>query len=602
MSIKRKLLLTAAVLVSVFLLVQIIVYLFVDNRISSDISDWKDELDQRGTDRSHEEIAALADALEVFLAKEEDNIDDSMYHAAIALQKLDTLTEVTTADMEALLKELRVNDLYLAGMDGQFTVSTVPGAVGGVGLFEIWDGYRMLVTGSATELPSAIKIMIETGEIYKFTAVPRYDIDGNITGALESALEVSIIEENMKTMINNYNMINSFHLFEGSGLTLLSVEKPASKSSFAKGKTAVLSDITNVFNSAKPLLATPGNGTIVYYKTINRFGSPAYVLRLELDESYYTSDTYYMQGAMESLGKNSLSNLMLVLILGLCCSVLISVGYMALVQMFVVKPVANLQSIIGRVSQNIGGAVKQLMTASASLADASTSQAASVEQTSATMNESVSMIKQTADNTFRAKELSNNAGKRLKEAIVRVEQLIKSMGKLRTSSDEITNIVGIMREISSQTNILALNASVESARAGEVGKSFMVVAEEVRTLAQKSSQSVDDTDSIVKNNQTLTRQSVDDSNTVSKMMNEVWETSAKSGELLDEVSLASEDQARGIQQINAALSDIERTTQSSAAISEQSAAAANELQSQTDNLNQICEDIRILIYGTKSGS
>jgi len=216
------------------------------------------------------------------------------------------------------------------------------------------------------------------------------------------------------------------------------------------------------------------------------------------------------------------------------------------------------------------------------------------------MNETASMVRQTVENTFLAKELANEAGKTMLAALEHAEGLIKSMDNLSKSSSEIDKIVATISSISSQTNILALNALVEATRAGGIGRSFMVVAEEVRALAQQSSQSANDTGVIAKNNHVLTVKSVDDSKAVSKIMGEVGEKARKTTELLNEISTASEEQSRGIQQINTALSEMEKTTQSNAAISEESSASATELQSQTVNLQQVYEDIRTLVYGKNS--
>ncbi|MDR0324870.1 MAG: HAMP domain-containing methyl-accepting chemotaxis protein [Oscillospiraceae bacterium] len=344
MNIKQRLATVSVGLIVVCVLLQMLVFLFANDGISKQTVDLNNELYKRGNIRSDNEIGALGQSLIVFLTEEEDRIDDSMYHAALVLQKLDTLGDITLRDMETLLRELRVDDLYLTDMDGYFTVSTVPGAVGGIGLFEIWEGYRMLVTGEATELPSAIKIMVETGEIYKFTAVPRYDENGNIKGIVESALEVSAIEKSMGAMIAGYDMIYSMHLFEPDGLTLMSVEKPSAKASFIKGAIAQIPNITST------LTENDDDGTITYYTTVNRFGGPAYIMRLELDAAYFAEDSLYVSGALEGLKQGSSNNLLLVVGVGLVSMVIIMVAYLFLVHRSILRPIIHLQAIINRVS------------------------------------------------------------------------------------------------------------------------------------------------------------------------------------------------------------------------------------------------------------
>jgi methyl-accepting chemotaxis protein len=213
------------------------------------------------------------------------------------------------------------------------------------------------------------------------------------------------------------------------------------------------------------------------------------------------------------------------------------------------------------------------------------------------MNETSSMIQQNTGNTIQAKELAATAGKIMGDTAVLAGELIESMNKLNTSSTEISKIVSEISSIASQTNILALNASVESVRAGEAGKSFAVVAEEVRGLAARSSESANHTEDIVKNNQSLTKQSITNSDSLNKSILEVKEKAIQLNSLLNEISLASEEQSRGVEQINIAVSNIEQNTQANAAVSEESAAAASELKSHTESLVQVCNDLDVLIYG-----
>ncbi|MCL2497029.1 MAG: methyl-accepting chemotaxis protein [Symbiobacteriaceae bacterium] len=269
------------------------------------------------------------------------------------------------------------------------------------------------------------------------------------------------------------------------------------------------------------------------------------------------------------------------------------------IRSLVSRPLTNATEMLRQASESISASAGQLASASSSLADASSQQAASIEETSAAMNETSAMIRQTVENTFQAKELTDDASKTMIEASLRDIELMQSMNKLSASSDEISKIVSTISDIAFQTNILSLNASVEATRAGEAGRSFMVVAEEVRSLAQKSAQSASDTDVMVRNNKTLTGKSVENSDIVNRMMTEVGEKVQKTAELLNDIAVASEEQSKGIEQINIAMVEMEKATQSSAAISEESAAEAAELQNQAHHLQQVYENIHKLIYGVK---
>ena len=213
------------------------------------------------------------------------------------------------------------------------------------------------------------------------------------------------------------------------------------------------------------------------------------------------------------------------------------------------------------------------------------------------MTETTAMLKSTVENTIRANELAREVGNLMTEAMHRSEILASSMMELSTSSMEISKIVAAISDISFQTNILALNASVEGTRAGDAGRSFMVVAEEVRKLAQKSSQSAHDTGVIVDKNRVLTGSNVDSFHDVSHMMSEAGERALLTSSLLDEIAKASEEQLLAVEHINIAISQMEDSSQSSAAISEESAASASELHNQIVNLQEVYQNIRHLVYG-----
>ena len=161
------------------------------------------------------------------------------------------------------------------------------------------------------------------------------------------------------------------------------------------------------------------------------------------------------------------------------------------------------------------------------------------------------------------------------------------MGEINTQSGKISKIIKVIDEIAFQTNILALNAAVEAARAGEAGMGFAVVADEVRNLAQRCAQAARDTaalieESIAKSNDGKVK--VDE---VADAIRAITEESAKVKTLVDEVNLGSQEQARGIEQIGKAITQMEQVTQTTAASAEESAAAAEELNAQSETLKDI---------------
>lgn len=247
------------------------------------------------------------------------------------------------------------------------------------------------------------------------------------------------------------------------------------------------------------------------------------------------------------------------------------------------------------VCDTVAQSSKQLSQASSQLADSASSQAAGVQETSATMNETASMIKQTKDNTGYAANLSVDTEQSAVKSVKNVDHLMEVMNKLSESSMEINKIADTITSIASQTNILALNASVEAARVGDAGKGFAVVAEEVRTLSIKSSEAANNTTKIIKENIELAIQGLENSKSVSDSLNGIFADVQKVSTLLSEIAKASEEQSSGVTQIASAVSQMEQSTQSNASVAEQSSAAANDLMNSSNILSEATADLAAMI-------
>ena len=306
-------------------------------------------------------------------------------------------------------------------------------------------------------------------------------------------------------------------------------------------------------------------------------------------------DIYILAPKNEYNAETALSILKFVILFPIVLVTVTSICYF--IGKAISKPLITATESLNIAIENINAAAVHFTTAAASLNEVSNEQAAAIEETSATMNQTAAMAQQNTETTFHAKELAQTAGETLGETLKHSEEMINSMNELSRSSEEITKIISTITNISSQTSILALNASVEAVRAGNAGNSFSVVAEEVRNLSQQSSAAANTTEAIIINNRELTEKNAMKSSTVSKTLVEVGENAKKVVELLNDISLASEDQLHAIQQINAALSQMEKTTQSNAAVSEETAAAANMLKDLTDKLGEVNTAIDTVVYG-----
>jgi methyl-accepting chemotaxis protein len=206
-----------------------------------------------------------------------------------------------------------------------------------------------------------------------------------------------------------------------------------------------------------------------------------------------------------------------------------------------------------------------------------------------------SMTKRNAENAQKANELAKQARHAADKGATDMQAMDAAMEAIKVSSDDIAKIIKTIDEIAFQTNILALNAAVEAARAGEAGMGFAVVADEVRNLAQRSAQAAKETAGKIEGAIGKTGQGVAISNKVSAALNEIVAKVRQVDELVAEVAGASREQTQGITQINSAVGQMDKVTQSNAASAEESAAAAQELHGQAGTMKEAVGELLLLV-------
>ncbi len=246
-------------------------------------------------------------------------------------------------------------------------------------------------------------------------------------------------------------------------------------------------------------------------------------------------------------------------------------------------------------ADQVANAASQVSSSSQSLAQGASEQAASLEETSASSEQINSMARKNTDNSRSTAELLSQSQAKVALANRHLAEMVESMNEITDSSGKISKIIKVIDEIAFQTNILALNAAVEAARAGEAGMGFAVVANEVRSLAQRSAQAAKDTAGLIEDSIAKSGDGKVKVDQVAATINTVTEDTARVKVMVDEVSLGSEEQSRGIDQIGRAIVQMEQVTQTTAASAEQCAASAQELNAQSESLKDTVSRLRAMV-------
>ncbi|OQX01756.1 MAG: hypothetical protein BWK80_59250 [Desulfobacteraceae bacterium IS3] len=266
----------------------------------------------------------------------------------------------------------------------------------------------------------------------------------------------------------------------------------------------------------------------------------------------------------------------------------------------VIRPLTQVIQGLTQTSDEVTAFSAQVASVSQELAETSSEQASSVEETSASLEEVSSMIRQNVNSAVQADQLMKETNSVVSDASVSMKKLIMSMADISQAGEETSKIIKIIDEIAFQTNLLALNAAIEAARAGEAGAGFAVVAEEVRNLAMRSVDAAKDTASLIESTNRKVRDGADVVNHAAAAFSKVAESTSDVGALLGKITVASDEQAQGIEQVSKAGANLDAVIQNNVAQAQEAASISEQMNAQAEQMKDFVNKLVSLISGLQS--
>ncbi len=280
---------------------------------------------------------------------------------------------------------------------------------------------------------------------------------------------------------------------------------------------------------------------------------------------------------------------------------LLGVVLVCLAARAITRPVDAILDQLHEGSKVVAGAAGKVSDNSQSLAAGAAEQAAALENSSSSLEEIASLARENALNCQEADELMRQAARDTAQAEKIIGRLEETMAHLKEVSSQTVFIVQSIDEIAFQTNILALNAAVEAARAGEAGAGFAAVAEEVRNLAQRTSEASRQTEELINLNLEAMQQGAEMVEQTCASFQAVQSSANRAAELVSQIALAGGQQSRGIESINKAVGEMGRVTQLNAVGAEESAATARELSGQMERMYSLVDRLVLLVGERAAG-
>ena len=288
--------------------------------------------------------------------------------------------------------------------------------------------------------------------------------------------------------------------------------------------------------------------------------------------------------------------------IGTFVGIVIALGFGILFSRIITRPINHIITKLTDSSERVATASSEVFSSGQQVAEGSSAQASSLEETSASLEEMSSMTKQNAENAQQASVLMADDARQsyriITEKMTMMQDVIKASV---TASEETSKIIKTIDEIAFQTNLLALNAAVEAARAGETGASFAVVADEVRNLAMRSAEAAKNTEALIADSTAKIQEASVLFDQVNSELSSNRHIAKKVTGLVGEIAAASGEQAHGIDQINKSVTEMDKVTQQTAANAEKSAYLSKEMNDQAGKMKDVISELVKVVGGDTNG-
>lgn len=248
---------------------------------------------------------------------------------------------------------------------------------------------------------------------------------------------------------------------------------------------------------------------------------------------------------------------------------------------------------IQNAANEIDGGSEQLANAASSLAEGCTEQADKISDVSEAIDQMTKMMEEKTEEAEETVKISSNAGKVLIESNKKMQELKDAIGEISSCSEEIRTIIGVIEDIASQTNLLSLNASIEAARAGEAGKGFAVVAEQVKNLAEQSTQAAGQTTKLIQSTIDAVDKGIRISEEAAANVNDVMAGAKEATDKMSEMAQSLRKEADEMRSINSSVSKVSEIVDNNSAASEETAAVSEEQSAQVQTMVHMMEQFEV---------